>query len=381
MRHDAIISSEPTPEPVEPTAVNVELATRRQGIARGVFAAALFALGAWTVRGFLPALAWAAIIAIATWPLYQRVKRRWPAPLRHHLLPALFTIAIGLVFVVPIVIFGIMLSRESQSAFAWVDQIRTNGLPVPDWIAQLPAVGSSIAEWWRQNLESPEGAAALVKGVKQGDIVAFSESFGAQLGRRLLTFAFTLLTLFFLFKDGESFSNSLEFLVARLFGPRGNRLGLQIAASVHGTVDGLVLVGFGEGLVLAIAYYIAGVPQPTLLGVATAIGAIIPFGAFVMFSIAAVMLIYKGAMISAIVIFVLGLGVVAVADHLVRPIIIGNATRLPFLWVLLGILGGVETWGLLGLFLGPAIMTVLMDLWREGTQERIPRTGPASPAT
>jgi predicted PurR-regulated permease PerM len=79
-------------------------------------------------------------------------------------------------------------------------------------------------------------------------------------------------------------------------------------------------------------------------------------------------------MISAIVIMLLGLGVVAVADHLVRPIIIGSATRLPFLWVLLGILGGVETWGLLGLFLGPAIMTVLMDLWREGTHQGSPES-------
>jgi len=369
MRHDPIVATDATPELVVRTGVKAQILKRRQGIARAVFAAALFALGAWTLRGFLPALAWAAIIAIATWPLYQRVKRRWPAPLRHHLLPALFSIAIGLVFILPIVVFGMMLSRESQSAFAWIEQIRTTGLPTPDWVAQAPVVGSTVANWWHENLESPQSAAALVKGLNHGDIVAFSESFGTQLVRRVVTFAFTLVTLFFLFKDGETFSHSLDLLSTRLFGPRGNRLGLQIVASVHGSVDGLVLVGFGEGLVLAIAYYIAGVPQPTLLGVATAIGAIIPFGAFVMFSIAAVLLIYKGAMISAIVIFVLGVGVVAVADHLLRPIIIGNATRLPFLWVLLGILGGVETWGLLGLFLGPAIMTVLMDLWREGTQQ------------
>jgi predicted PurR-regulated permease PerM len=366
MRHDPAMTIDASAEPAPPTPD--QIVKRRQGIARAIFAAALFALGAWTLRGFLAALAWAAVIAIATWPLYRRVKQRWPAPLRHHLLPALFTLAIGLVFILPIVIFGIMLSRESQVAFGWVEQIRTTGLPVPDWVAQLPGVGSTVANWWRENLESPQSAAALVKGLNHGDIVAFSESFGAQLGRRLLIFAFTLLTLFFLFKDGESFSRSLDSLSTRLFGPRGNRLRVQIVASVHGTVDGLVLVGFGEGLVLAIAYYIAGVPQPTLLGIATAIGAIIPFGAFVLFSIAAILLIYKGAMISAIVIFALGLAVVAVADHLVRPIIIGSATRLPFLWVLLGILGGVETWGLLGLFLGPAIMTVLMDLWREGTQ-------------
>jgi predicted PurR-regulated permease PerM len=374
MRHDSAI---PVESPLASDARD-QIATRRQGITRAVFAAALFALGAWTLRGFLAALAWAAIIAIASWPLYQRVKRRWPSPLRHHLLPATFTIAIGLVFILPLVIFGMMLSRESQSAFVWIEGIRNNGLAVPDWISQLPVAGSAVANWWHENLESPQSAAALVKGINHGDIVAISETFGAQLGRRLLTFTFTLLTLFFLFKDGETFSSSLDFLSTRLLGPRGNRLGLQIVASVHGTVDGLVLVGFGEGLVLTVAYYFADVPHPALLGIATAIGAIIPFGAFVMFSIAAVMLIYQGAMISAIVIFLLGLGVVAVADHVVRPIIIGNATRLPFLWVLLGILGGVETWGLLGLFLGPAIMTVLMDLWREGTQSGRPPSADGS---
>jgi predicted PurR-regulated permease PerM len=126
-------------------------------------------------------------------------------------------------------------------------------------------------------------------------------------------------------------------------------------------------VGLGEGLILTVVYYFAGVPQALLLGVATAIGAIIPFGAFVMFSIAAVLLIAKGAAVSAGIVFAAGLVVLALADHLVRPYIIGNATRLPFLFVLVGILGGVEAFGILGLFLGPAIMTILVDLWREAT--------------
>ena len=61
----------------------------------------------------------------------------------------------------------------------------------------------------------------------------------------------------------------------------------------------------------------------------------------------------------------LGFVVLFIADHFLRPIMIGGATKLPFLWVLLGILGGVETLGLLGLFLGPAIMAALVLLWRE----------------
>jgi predicted PurR-regulated permease PerM len=73
----------------------------------------------------------------------------------------------------------------------------------------------------------------------------------------------------------------------------------------------------------------------------------------------------QGSVVSAIIIGVLGFVVTFVADHFIRPTLIGSATRLPFLWVLLGILGGVETWGLLGLFLGPAIMAALMLLWRD----------------
>ena len=61
----------------------------------------------------------------------------------------------------------------------------------------------------------------------------------------------------------------------------------------------------------------------------------------------------------------LGFVTTFIADHFIRPVLIGGATRLPFLWVLLGILGGVETWGLVGLFMGPAIMAALVLLWRE----------------
>ena len=64
----------------------------------------------------------------------------------------------------------------------------------------------------------------------------------------------------------------------------------------------------------------------------------------------------------------IGFAVLFVADHFVRPVLIGGATKLPFIWVLFGIFGGITTWGLLGLFLGPAIMSVLILLWREWTE-------------
>jgi predicted PurR-regulated permease PerM len=196
-------------------------------------------------------------------------------------------------------------------------------------------------------------------------LVSNSRELGAEVAHRAVLFGFTLLTLFFLFKDGDQVNAQLQRASARAFGPAGERVGRQMIASVHGTVDGLVLVGLGEGFILGVGYLLTGVPHPTLFGLFTAIAAMVPFGAPLVFGIAALILLTQGSVVSAIIIGVLGFVVTFVADHFIRPTLIGSATRLPFLWVLLGILGGVETWGLLGLFLGPAIMAALMLLWRE----------------
>ena len=348
-------------------AQTAETTRARQAAARLAFGAALVLLALWTFAEYLPALGWAGVIAIATWPFYKSLRARCGEGARRHALPALFAVAIGLVFVAPVVGAGWIFGREAEAAIHWLDEARHKGVPLPDGVEQLKYVGPSIANWWRDNLADPQTASELVKGIDKAPLIAMSEHIGALAGRRLVVFLFTILALFFLFRDGDSLADKLGDLSERAFGPRGRAIGERIVNSVHGTVDGLVLVGLGEGLVLTIAYYFLGVPQTLLMGVATAIGCIVPFGAFVMFSLAAILLIYKGAIVGAVFIFVLGLVVLTIADHAVRPYVIGSATRLPFLFVLVGILGGVEAFGMLGLFLGPAIMAILVDLWREAT--------------
>jgi predicted PurR-regulated permease PerM len=139
-------------------------------------------------------------------------------------------------------------------------------------------------------------------------------------------------------------------------------------AAVHGTVNGLVLVGLAEGFLLGIVYFVADLPYPAIVGAITAVAAVIPFAAPVVYTLAGLYLFTVGNTVGAIVILVSGSVIVFVADHFVRPVLIGGAARLPFLWVLLGILGGLETFGFLGLFLGPALMAALVALWREWTE-------------
>jgi predicted PurR-regulated permease PerM len=178
-------------------------------------------------------------------------------------------------------------------------------------------------------------------------------------------FGFTLLTLFFVLRDRDALLEQGRRAVLKLFGPTGERVGTHAIRSVRGTIDGLVLVGLAVGAIMALVYLVAGVPHPLLLGAATAIAAMIPFGAPVLFAVAGVLLLLQGSVVGAVAVVVVGAAIVFVADHFIRPAMIGGATQLPFLWVLIGILGGVETLGLLGLFIGPAVMAVLVMLWRE----------------
>ena len=343
-------------------------ASRSQRVARVVLAVGLTLLGLWTLQGLLRALAWAGILAIATWPLYQRARRRWP-PGRHDIaLPALFTLGITLLLVVPLALAAVQLGREFRVVLGWLREAQASGVPAPSWLAQFPLGGIQAAAWWQANLADPESASALLGRLDRADMFQIGRQLGAQLVHRAILLGFTLLALFFLLRDGTRITAQMRRASRRLLGPRGERLGEQVVASVHGTVDGLVLVGLGEGALLGIAYAVAGVPHPTLLGALTAVAAMIPLGAPLVFGAASLLLLAQEQALAAAALFVFGLVVVFVADHAVRPVLIGGATRLPFLWVLLGIVGGVETFGLLGLFFGPAIMAALILLWRDWTR-------------
>ena len=337
---------------------------RRGKIARFTLIALLVALGLWIVSGFLPALIWAVVIAVAIDPLVDRAEARFPATSRS-LIAFLFTLGVALLVLVPIG-FGVAQgAREAHDIAQWVVAARGHGVPPPVWIAQLPIGSGELIGWWSSNLADPIAANHVFEQLSGAAVTARAQLIGIGLIHRSVIFGFTLLALFFLIRDRDAIIVQCRRASEDLLGPTGERIGRQALLSVRGTIDGLVLVGLGVGALMAVVYFFLGVPHPILLGLATAILAMIPFGAAVAFAVAALLLLVQGSPVAAIVVIVVGLGIVFVADHFIRPALIGSATRLPFLWVLIGILGGVETLGLLGLFVGPATMAVLVMLWRE----------------
>jgi predicted PurR-regulated permease PerM len=322
-------------------------------------------LGLWTLKSFLPALVWAAILAIALWPLYQWAQTKIRPGKHNLLLPFVICTAVALVFVIPLVLIGAKLAGEAHAISQWVQNAQANGIQPPDAIGKLPWGSAAVTQWWQANLAHPHPGSGLLEHLHTHGFADDGREVGAALLHRLTLFGFMLLTLFVLLREGHDLVAQLRIGSRRAFGDTGERVGTQMIASIHGTVTGLVLVGLAEGVILGVAFAIAGVPHPVLIGTLSAVAAILPFGATVAAALAALLLAATGSVIAAIVLFAFGAAMAFATDHLVRPVLIGGATKLPFLWVLLGILGGLEVWGLLGLFLGPAIMAALILLWRD----------------
>lgn len=354
-----------------PHSVTMSSSQRRASL---VAVGVLFLAGLFTVREFLPSLVWAVIIAIGIWPLFSRAAAKWPRH-RKPLLPAVAVLLIFLTLVVPITLVAVPLASDAHAIGAWLDQARQSGIPSPPVFDRLP-YGDRLATMWRENLGQPGEIATLTTRALQGGLVAQARAIGAATLHRLVLVGFMLLTLFLLLCEAESVVEQAKVASRRAFGPAGENVGRQMLLSVHGAVNGLVLVGLAEGAILGVAYLLVGVPHATLFAFVTALLAMVPFGAAVAFVGAAVVLLAVNKIVGAVIVVAVGLVVTFIADHFARPVLIGAATRLPFIWVLLGILGGVGAWGLLGLFLGPALLAALMLIWREwvGVQE-----GPINP--
>jgi predicted PurR-regulated permease PerM len=314
----------------------------------------------------IPALLWAGVLAIALWPSYSKVyKWRNSRAWRNIIAPLMFTILVGLAIAAPVALAALEIGHEGRALMAWIDNARQGGAPLPPGLSTLPWIGTRIASWWKTNLVDPRDATILFREVGPSQLLGLTRSVGVEIFHRVLLFVVTIMTLFFLFRDGQTLATRFLRIGKAVFGEKSASISHHFVEAIHGTVDGLVLVGLAEGAVIGFGYFITGLPHAAVFTIVTGVLAIIPFGAPLTFCFAGVILLSTGKAISAAALVTFGFFVVFVTDHFIRPFLIGGASRIPFLLVLLGLLGGVTSLGIVGLFVGPALMAVLMAVWRD----------------
>jgi predicted PurR-regulated permease PerM len=341
---------------------------KAQRVAWTALNVALIALAAWVLREFIAPMVWAGVITIALWPLLLKLASPRHGQGGATALALAVTIAVGFFVALPFVLVFAQTALEAHDLIAWIKNTEANGIPLPHFVDQLP-FGKQIADWWQANLSRPFGQSPAMKELHSDTVATVGRHFGALAVRGIVHFGFMLLTLFVLLQTGPRLADQSLKVVRRFFGVEGAQLARGMAEAVRGTVTGLVVVGLGEGLLIGVSYALTGLPHSGAIGLLTAIAAMLPFCAPVVFCCAALWLFAHDSTVGAIAVLATGSIVVFIAEHFVRPILIGSTTRLPFLLVLFGILGGAETFGLVGLFIGPALMTVLVVLWRESTQQ------------
>lgn len=326
----------------------------------------LLASTVWLMHGFITAMLWAVVIGIATWPL--RIKVAQKTKLNDMGVAAIMTVTVAILLFLPIIYALILVASDLGALTSWIMQMQKTGIAAPDWVHLIPIVGDRVSGWWSANLSDPTGLSVFLGNADNSWIREIAQNIGAQAAHRLFTLVFAIVTLFFLYKKGDGLSSKTLTLLEKLTGESGKRYGLQAATAIRATVNGVVLVGLAEGLFIGMSYWVAGAPHAAILGVSTGALAMIPFAAPLIFTGVSVVLIAQGKMAAAVSVFVFGWLVLAIGDHVLRPKIIGNSVELPFLWVLFGILGGVEVFGLIGLFIGPALMALVVMMWNDMTE-------------
>jgi len=334
----------------------------------GIVALALF-----IIHRFIPSMVWAAIIAIATYPLYRRWRNMFSGWQNTSAL--LFTAIVALLLIVPLSWLASILVKELQLFVNYLQLINQKGGEPPAFLYGLPWVKNEFATYWSANIGHPGNVKQLLSNLHLSLSLSsyYIKQVGVNLVHRSVQLGFTLLTLFFFYRDGDKLFQQIHLIGEHCLGKRWFRYADRLPSALRATVNGTIVVGLGVGILMGICYGLLDFPGPGLMGFITALAAMIPFAVPLVFTVVAFILFAKGCVIAAVIVVVWGTLVMFVADHFIKPVLIGGAIQLPFLAVLFGILGGVETLGLLGLFAGPVIMVLFVTLWHESQGSVQPR--------
>ena len=325
--------------------------------------AAIVLLAAWIALPFLTPIAWAAILAIVEWPLYERAARHLP---NHPVLLALaFTLATALLVVLPLSIAAVSLAQESQAALSWLQHAQAFGAPTPRWLEGLPLAGPHLAGWWQEHVGSAKGANALLGSVSAGSALGWTRSIASEVATDSALFLITLVILATFLMRGHQIAAQSRMLAARMFGAFGEDFEDRLIGAVRSTVVGTVLVSFIEGALIGVAYAVAGVPQALLFATFTILLALVPFGAWLAFGLASLILIGSGSVFAGVLLFLFSATVMTIGDNVVQPIVVGRAVELPVILALIGAFGGLAALGLVGLFIGPVVMAALLLVGQE----------------
>jgi predicted PurR-regulated permease PerM len=332
------------------------------------FMAALAAAALWVMSPFIPALIWATMLVVATWPLMLRVqaylgRRRWLAV-------TVMTTVFVLAFVIPASIAVVKIVENADDVPGWVQSIRETRLPpAPGWLEAVPVLGTRASKAWNEFVAAGPGELTRRLEPHARDVASWVVS---QLGNVGLIFIQTMLTIILsaiLFARGETAAAGVIAFFRRLAGTHGENVVVLAGHAIRSVALGVVVTALVQSVLGGIGLAIAGVPFAGMLTALMFVLAVAQIGAGPVL-IGAVIWMYwtsESAWAStALLVWCLFVGSI---DNVLRPILIQRGGELPLIIVFAGVVGGLLTLGVIGIFLGPVVLAVVYTLLKAWVNE------------
>jgi predicted PurR-regulated permease PerM len=329
-----------------------------------LFIGALIFSAVWILRPFIAPLIWAAMIVVATWPLMLRVqdrlwRRRAPAVL-------VMTLALLLVFVVPLTLAITTIVGHADEIIAWARGLGGFQLPSPpQWLRTLPLVGEPAAQLWTTLAAEGTRALALRAEPYVGQIAKWFLAEVGSFGIVFVQFLLTVALAAVLYADGEAWARWMMRFGARLAPTRGEDAVRLAGQAIRGVALGVVVTALLQSLLGGIGLAVAGIPFATVLTALMFMLCIAQVGPVLVLVPAVVWLYWSdsGGWATFLLVWTIFVGTI---DNVIRPFLIKQGADLPLLLIFAGVIGGLFAFGLVGIFVGPVVLAVgytLIDAW------------------
>lgn len=336
----------------------------RRDLARNTLAiaciAGLIALSLWVLRPFLAAAVWAAMIVVATWPLFIALEGRLGG--RRNLAVGLMSLAMLLLLVLPLWLAIDTIFEHSGQLTALVRQFAAHGLPsLPSWLVGLPLVGDKLATGWAQL--AADGNAGLVARLTPyaAETGKWLLARAGGLGGMLLQFLLVVTIAAIMYAGGEAGARLLRRFGRRLAGERGENSVLLAGQAIRGVALGVGVTAIVQTVLGGLGLALAGVPFAALLAAVMLMLCIAQIGPLPVLLPAAGWLFWQDATGWAVFLMIWSV-IIGSLDNFLRPMLIRRGADLPLLLIFAGVIGGMLGFGLIGLFVGPVALAVTWTL-------------------
>lgn len=327
-----------------------------------VLLAILVILGFQVLDPFIVPMVWAAILAYVSWPAYQWLVKVFRG--RTIIAALIMTLVITAAVIVPLAWLIVILRVEAMRGYEALQALLVNGPQMPPALLKLPWVGDRLSDLSARMAQDPHALSLELRDWADRSSSMIAHVLGG-VTRNAVKLFFAVLSLFFVYRDGQKFARQFASVLEQVLGPRVHNYLQAIGPTVKAVVYGLVLAAVAQGTLAGIGYWLAGVGAPIFLAILTIVCGLLPFVVPLLWGSIGFWLIATGRTAAGIGLLIWGTIVVSWIDNIVRPFVISRETRIPFLLVMFGVIGGVAAFGLVGLFIGPVILAMLVAIWRE----------------